>query len=122
MIGTGLTPEGINQNDMIYDLMNEMGTWINQTLTSQQVQHWVLSYANRRYGGISDSVVKAWQFLTKSVYNCTDGHNNLRRTVITAMPSLNISPHVWFKPDDLYQAWDALVSAADKFGKMETFR
>jgi len=72
MIGTGLTPEGINQNDMIYDLMNEMGTWINQTLTSQQVQHWVLSYANRRYGGISDSVVKAWQFLTKSVYNCTD--------------------------------------------------
>lgn len=24
MIGTGLTPEGINQNYVIYDLMNEM--------------------------------------------------------------------------------------------------
>lgn len=24
MVGTGLTPEGINQNYVIYDLMNEM--------------------------------------------------------------------------------------------------
>ena len=25
MIGTGLTPEGIEQNDVVYELMNEMG-------------------------------------------------------------------------------------------------
>jgi alpha-N-acetylglucosaminidase len=24
MVGTGLTPEGINQNYVVYDLMNEM--------------------------------------------------------------------------------------------------
>ena len=25
LVGTGITPEGINQNSVIYDLMNEMG-------------------------------------------------------------------------------------------------
>ena len=122
MIGTGLTPEGINQNDMIYDFMNEMGTWINQTLTPQHTQNWVSSYSNRRYGGVTDDSIKAWHLLLKSVYNCTDGRNNLRQTVITAMPSFTIVPHVWFNPDDVYQAWDAILAAADKFAEEETFR
>lgn len=25
IVGTGLTPEGIEQNDVVYELMNEMG-------------------------------------------------------------------------------------------------
>ena len=29
IVGTGLTPEGIEQNDVIYELMNEMG-WRRQ--------------------------------------------------------------------------------------------
>lgn len=29
MVGTGLTPEGIEQNDVVYELMNEMG-WRTQ--------------------------------------------------------------------------------------------
>lgn len=122
MIGTGLTPEGINQNDMIYDLMNEMGTWINQSLSSTQIQDWVASYAARRYGTVNDSIVKAWRYLTKSVYNCTDGRNNLRVTVITALPSINIVPHVWFDEEDLYEAFDIFVAIADWFSNVETFR
>ena len=29
IVGTGLTPEGIEQNDVVYELMNEMG-WRTQ--------------------------------------------------------------------------------------------
>jgi len=122
MIGTGLTPEGINQNYMMYDIMNEMGTYINNSLTSSQALDWVESYCTRRYGAHNDAVVKAWRLLGNTVYNCTDGRNDLRVSVVTNLPSFGISPHVWFSPEDLYQAWDLMVSVGDTFTKMETFR
>jgi alpha-N-acetylglucosaminidase len=121
MLGTGLTPEGIFQNDMIYDLMNEMG-WRKDALTPVQLQDWVTSYAHRRYGGINKQITEAWQLLTRSVYNCTDGFHDHSSSVIVVRPSLSVSPHVWFSPGDVYAAWYNLVSVAEDFSKVETFR
>uniref|UniRef100_A0A803XVQ6 V-type proton ATPase subunit a n=2 Tax=Meleagris gallopavo TaxID=9103 RepID=A0A803XVQ6_MELGA len=46
MVGTGLVPEGIEQNDMVYELMNELG-WRHEPLN---LPAWVSRYAERRYG------------------------------------------------------------------------
>ena len=46
MIGTGMTPEGINQNDINFDLMNELA-WRNEEF---DISDWMLSYVKRRYG------------------------------------------------------------------------
>ncbi|XP_009894127.1 PREDICTED: bifunctional coenzyme A synthase-like [Charadrius vociferus] len=46
MVGTGLVPEGIEQNDMVYELMNELG-WSQEPL---DLPSWVTRYAERRYG------------------------------------------------------------------------
>lgn len=59
MIGTGLTPEGINQNYVVYDLMSEMA-WRSE---SANLTEWFASYSTRRYGIREEHVVNAWQLL-----------------------------------------------------------
>lgn len=44
MVGTGVVPEGINQNYIVYELMAEMG-WRNESF---DVDQWVRAYAHRR--------------------------------------------------------------------------
>ena len=43
MIGTGLTPEGIEQNDMMYEMMNEMG-YRTKALNSVELEDWIKYY------------------------------------------------------------------------------
>ncbi|XP_031570381.1 alpha-N-acetylglucosaminidase-like [Actinia tenebrosa] len=121
MLGTGLTPEGIFQNDMMYDLMNEMG-WRSVGFTPTELQDWVISYAERRYGGINEQIAEAWKLLIRSVYNCSDVCEHHCNSVIVMKPSFNIAPHIWFNPEDVYAALYNLLSVADEFSNVETFR
>lgn len=57
MIGTGLTPEGINQNYVIYDLMSEMA-WRKEPANLTQ---WFNDYSARRYGETNENAIEAWQ-------------------------------------------------------------
>lgn len=57
MIGIGVTPEGIETNYVLYDLMLEMG-WRNKTV---ETQRWLQEYATRRYGVKNDAVNTAWE-------------------------------------------------------------
>lgn len=56
MIGTGLTPEGINQNYVIYDLMIEMG-WRKRPV---DLANWFVEYSRRRYGQKNKDTDQAW--------------------------------------------------------------
>lgn len=59
MIGTGLTPEGINQNYVIYDLMTE-SAWRTEPAN---LTEWFTNYTIRRYGRRDEYVIHAWQIL-----------------------------------------------------------
>lgn len=59
MIGIGLTPEGINQNYVVYDFMIE-NAWRN---TSDDVRIWTQKYVQRRYGHLNDKSELGWQQL-----------------------------------------------------------
>lgn len=59
MIGMGITPEGINQNYVIYDLMNEMSWRTNPVNTDD----WFAQYSTRRYGMKDDNAIMAWKIL-----------------------------------------------------------
>lgn len=59
MVGTGISPEGINQNYAIYDLMLEMG-WRKEPTNLTQ---WFSEYATRRYGAYSLEASTAWDIL-----------------------------------------------------------
>lgn len=59
MIGTGLTPEGINQNYVIYDLMTE-SSWRSDPAN---LTEWFTNYTVRRYGVYNKNLVNAWIIL-----------------------------------------------------------
>ncbi len=59
MIGVGLTPEGIEQNDVIYEMMMET-IW---NTDSVDLDDWVVKYEQRRYGVESQELGEAWKLL-----------------------------------------------------------
>lgn len=117
MIGTGITPEGIEQNDVVYLLMNEMG-WRSETVN---VSQWLEAYSQRRYGGVNEYVQQAWKLLGRSVYSATFGRGHTH-SVIVNKPSLTLKFTEWYEPEDVWQAWDTLVMAADTFEMVDPFR
>lgn len=104
MIGIGLTPEGINQNYVVYDLMLE-SAWRKAPV--KDLEAWVADYAERRYS--CNATAEAWKYLLKSVYSF-NGLNRVRgKYVTTRRPSLKIKPWAWYKSYDLFAAFRKLV-------------
>ncbi|XP_012534782.1 alpha-N-acetylglucosaminidase isoform X2 [Monomorium pharaonis] len=107
MVGTGLTPEGINQNYVIYELMNEMAYRDKPV----NLVDWFASYATRRYGAWNDYAVTTWKYLGGTVYNFNGTEKIRGHYVITRRPSLNISPWVWYERRMFYTQWDNFLTA-----------
>ncbi|XP_042869307.1 alpha-N-acetylglucosaminidase-like isoform X3 [Penaeus japonicus] len=109
MVGTGLTPEGINQNYVMYDFMNEMG-WRQE---APNVTQWAGNYSGRRYGSNDPRLVTAWQYLMRSVYDCQIFLRFHGRHIILARrPSLHPNYLMWYNMTDVVAAWDLLVEVA----------
>ncbi|XP_074835361.1 alpha-N-acetylglucosaminidase [Carettochelys insculpta] len=117
LVGTGLTPEGIEQNDMIFELMNELG-WSQGPL---DLHRWVADYAERRYGAKNAKAAGAWQLLLRSVYNCSGLCINHNHSPLVHRPSLRIATEVWYNQSDVYEAWRLLLAAAGELGASPTF-
>ena len=62
MSGIGLTPEGIEQNPAVYQLMMD-NTWTDKPI---DVDAWLKDYALERYGNSNDDIDKAWKILTSN--------------------------------------------------------
>ncbi|XP_054015935.1 alpha-N-acetylglucosaminidase [Hylaeus anthracinus] len=107
MIGTGLTPEGINQNYVIYDLMNEMA----YRRKPVNLDNWFENYASRRYGAWNEYSSTAWKALGRTVYNFAGTAKVRGRYVVTRRPSLNLKPWAWYKRNSFFEAWNVLLRA-----------
>ncbi|KAK8803747.1 hypothetical protein WA158_001441 [Blastocystis sp. Blastoise] len=97
MVGTGMTPEAIEHNPIMYDLMNEMG-WRTEEVN---VEDWTEKYILRRYGGESKSASAAWKHLLHGVYNSQWSWNS---QVIAKQPHLSIPVEMTRKPEDVTEA------------------
>lgn len=58
-MGVGITPEGINQNYVMYEFALERA-WDQSTINASK---WIEHYAFTRYGIQNDDVKKAWNNL-----------------------------------------------------------
>ncbi|CAN8004413.1 unnamed protein product, partial [Ixodes hexagonus] len=121
MIGTGLTPEGIFQNDMMFEFMNE-----NAWRFSVDIDQWVLNYVLRRYGAHNVNASSALLRLRRSVYNLKPVMDikDHGRCALIERPQLHIVRKIWYDPRDVYHAWDSLLGAANdpRIAEMETYR
>eukprot|EP00118_Oscarella_pearsei_P003618 m.15082 g.15082 ORF g.15082 m.15082 type:complete len:759 (+) comp26171_c0_seq1:20-2296(+) len=125
IMGTGLTMEGIEQNDVIYELMNEMG-WRNESLNISQWYKFqlvylldlafyrVIDYGHRRYGGMkNDFIPYVWPLLARGVYNCSIDWEDHCNAIPIVRPSLHLKPVIWYNVTDVYDVWGAFVKASN---------
>ncbi|XP_070582763.1 alpha-N-acetylglucosaminidase [Erythrolamprus reginae] len=117
MIGIGLTPEGIEQNDVIYELITDLG-WLREPVNLQQ---WVAAYSTERYGVKNMQVIKAWQLLFQSVYNCSGPCVNHNHSPLVHRPSFRMNTEVWYNESDVYKAWQLFQNASGELGNSSTF-
>ncbi|XP_025075204.1 alpha-N-acetylglucosaminidase isoform X2 [Pogonomyrmex barbatus] len=118
MVGTGLTPEGINQNYVIYELMNEMA-YRHEPV---DLDAWFENYATRRYGAWNEYTVATWQYLGRTVYNFMGTQRIRGHYVITRRPSLNISPWIWYNRENFYYMWNVFLKARYGRGNSTLYR
>ncbi|KAM9774055.1 alpha-N-acetylglucosaminidase [Syngnathus typhle] len=119
MVGVGMTPEGIEQNPVMYELMSELA-WRKEPVN---LVKWASLYALRRYGTTQESLIAAWRLLFSSVYNCTVPHyRNHNHSPLVRRPSFRLQTDLWYDPGDLFKAWQLLVQAAPSLMSKETFR
>ncbi|XP_043516169.1 alpha-N-acetylglucosaminidase, partial [Frieseomelitta varia] len=107
MVGTGLTPEGINQNYVVYELMNEMA----YRQEPVNLDNWLEDYASRRYGAWNEYAVAAWKNLGRTVYNFSGTRKIRGKYVITRRPSLNQLPWNWYDSETFYHTWHLFLQA-----------
>uniref|UniRef100_A0A3B4B3N2 Alpha-N-acetylglucosaminidase n=1 Tax=Periophthalmus magnuspinnatus TaxID=409849 RepID=A0A3B4B3N2_9GOBI len=118
MVGTGMTPEGIEQNPVVYELMSELA-WRKEPVN---LAKWVSLYAIRRYGSTQENLGTAWKLLFASVYNCTVAHyRNHNHSPLVRRPSLHMNTGLWYEPAQLIQAWKLMMDAAPALMSKETF-
>ncbi|SEW40478.1 alpha-N-acetylglucosaminidase [Chitinophaga sp. YR573] len=122
MIGIGLTPEGIEQNPVMYALMLE-NVWRDQPIN---LDTWLKDYTLRRYGKQNPDADLAWDVLRKTVYNggLTEGGPE---SILTGRPTFNTSTtrtktQLDYAPGEMLAAWDHLQKAADVLKNSDGFR
>lgn len=122
--GIGIAPEGILNNPVIYDLMAEMA-WRDKPV---ELTEWIAKYSHRRYGIKSESLVKAWEIMIKTVYSGPESYGPLE-SEICARPALDIkkvssngSTALYYDPSELAQALPLFLKEHQVLKTSETYR
>ncbi|PIK59728.1 putative alpha-N-acetylglucosaminidase isoform X2 [Apostichopus japonicus] len=118
MVGMGTTPEGIEQNDFIYNFFNSL-TFRGDHLN---VPEWVGNYSRNRYGVSNEDINNAWQLLSTTIYNCLDTHSDHNHGIPVQRPSLKLAPNVWYDWRSVGKAWKSLLRAANQCSGSDLFR
>lgn len=122
MAGIGLTPEAIEQNPVIYELMLH-NVW---NKTPIDVDKWLRQYIRNRYGNTNKLLESAWDILRKTAYadSITSGGTE---SIIVARPTFEknagcVDTQSAYDTKKLVSAWEKMVSAADEFETSDAFR
>nr|XP_011413972.2 alpha-N-acetylglucosaminidase isoform X1 [Crassostrea gigas] len=120
MVGLGMTPEGIFQNEVVYEFFTE-NVWRK---APRDISTWISKYVLNRYGKTNKFIDLAWQYLKLGIYNNTDYlHDNSINIIVTTLPRVTplIQQDVWYNPEDLYVAWDIMTLNLDEFSNSSLF-
>ena len=126
LTGIGLTPEGIENNPVMYELQTEL-IWRPEKFTKQQ---WLSSYAQARYGASDADIDSCWKKLSETIYNCPSGNlqQGTTESVFCARPSENVwqvssgsRMKPYYEPQHVIDAAALFVKAADKFRNVENY-
>lgn len=119
--GIGMTPEGIENNPVMYELLMEL-PWREIQISKEQ---WIKDYIRARYGKNDNRIEKAWDILINTIYNCPSAstQEGPYESIFTARPSFNINQISndcsgtgdYYNPHDIIHAVGLFLEAADDF-------
>jgi alpha-N-acetylglucosaminidase len=118
--GIGLTPEGIENNPVMYELMTEL-PWRSKKFDKIS---WVNDYVFARYGVRDRTIQKAWKLLADGIYNCpaSSDQEGPHESIFCSLPSLNsFQVSSWSRMQNYYdpasteEAARLMLSVADKY-------
>lgn len=115
LTGYGLTPEGIENNPVMYELASEL-IWRPERFTKED---WLRGYLQARYGREDADIEKAWMQLAETIYNCPWGNlqQGTTESVFCARPSARVwQTSSWSKMQPYYDG-NAVIEAAGNFLK-----
>lgn len=120
--GIGLTPEGIEGNPALYQLMLD-NTWRDSAIVPAR---WLPAYVGARYGRVNADALAAWRVLVGSVYAGGLGEGG-PESIIVARPTTEVwadrvRTKLDYEPRDLVRAWGLMVRAADSLGSGDGFQ
>ena len=70
LIGFGFAPEGIENNEVIYELLSDWG-WRERAI---DLDEWLKMYCNSRYGSYPENMKEAWSLLRTSCFGTFTDH------------------------------------------------
>ncbi len=121
MWGIGLSPEAIENNDVIYKLMMA-NTWTDKPIPLDQ---WMTTYVKSRYGSSDKQLQAAWQILARRVYIDRSRGDNLAG-IVNARPRLNAgywaSQRPSYYPGHMNDAVNTLLLAVDEAKASDPYR
>lgn len=122
MQGIGLTPEGIEQNPALYQLMLE-NVWNDSAINLSQ---WLKDYALQRYGIYNDSINKAWKILQSTVYNGGLGEGG-PESIIVVRPTTEtwadrVRTKLDYDPKELLKVWSLFLKDAPALQHSDGFQ
>ena len=118
MKGVGITPEGIENNPVMYELLFEL-PWRKEKFTKEE---WIKGYVKARYGVSDPYLLKAWEVLAATAYNCPRIQEGTTESVFCARPQEDVrsasswgSSGMYYAPRDLRPAAEAMLAVAEKY-------
>lgn len=113
LVGFGFAPEGIENNEVIYELLTDWG-WRNEEI---DLDSWLEMYSYSRYGGYPEKMKEAWELLRTSALGTFTDHPRFR---FQFRPGGNYRNTV-HKSDAFDAAVVAFLSCEDELRKSELY-
>lgn len=106
--GIGATPEGIETNPILYELLFEL-PWLSQ---KPDIDEWIDKYVIARYGKASENMSHAWKLIASSALDCKTVQQGASESVMCARPSLHMNSVSSWSTCELYYDASKLREAA----------
>ena len=114
LIGFGSAPEGLENNEVVYELLADMG-WTDRTV---DLDKWFSSYCIARYGAYPEEMEKAWALFRKTAYGSL--YSYPRFTWQTVVPDERRESKINVG-DDFLRAVELFLACADSLDGSELY-
>lgn len=119
--GVGATPEGIENNPVMFELLYEL-PWREERFSSDE---WLQTYLKARYGReVSPEIMEAWRALEYTVYNAPKDYQGegTIESLLCARPGFHLDrtstwgySKLFYAPDSTAKAARLFTSVADQY-------